>query len=78
MARVGFKRKLTVIIKADVAGCNLLNTENSFAGVKIIAVFREVTFYLIKQHRYRVVDSPGVIRPPNSQAGLMRFGLPAL
>jgi adenylate cyclase len=55
----GFKRKLTAILSADVAGYSRLMAEDETATVKTIASYREIMASLIKQHRGRVVDSPG-------------------
>jgi adenylate cyclase len=59
MAEEGFKRKLTAILSADAVGYSRLMAENETATVKTIATYREVISSLIKQHRGRVVDSPG-------------------
>jgi len=59
MAEEGFKRKLTAILSADVAGYSRLMAEDETATVKTIASYREIMSSLIKQHRGRVVDSPG-------------------
>ena len=59
MAEEGFKRKLTAIFSADVAGYSRLMAEDETATVKTIASYREIMASLIKQHRGRVVDSPG-------------------
>jgi len=59
MADEGFKRKLTAILSADVAGYSRLMAEDETSTVKTIATYREVIASLIKQHRGRVVDSPG-------------------
>ena len=59
MADEGFKRKLTAILSADVAGYSRLMAEDETFTVKTIATYREVIASLIKQHRGRVVDSPG-------------------
>jgi adenylate cyclase len=59
MAEEGFKRKLTAILSADVAGYSRLMAEDEAATVKTIASYREIMESLIKQHRGRVVDSPG-------------------
>ena len=59
MAEEGFKRKLTAILSADVAGYSRLMAEDETATVKTIASYREIIASLIKQHRGRVVDSPG-------------------
>jgi adenylate cyclase len=59
MAEEGFKRKLTAILSADVAGYSRLMSEDEAATVKTLAAYREIMASLIKQHRGRVVDSPG-------------------
>jgi adenylate cyclase len=59
MADEGFKRKLTAILSADVEGYSRLMAEDEAATVKTLATYREVMTSLIKQHRGRVVDSPG-------------------
>jgi adenylate cyclase len=59
MVQDGFKRKLTAILSADVAGYSRLMAEDEAATVKTIASYREIMASLIKQHRGRVVDSPG-------------------
>ena len=59
MAAEDFKRKLTAVMSADVAGYSRLMAEDEAATVKTIATYREVMASLIKQHRGRVVDSPG-------------------
>jgi adenylate cyclase len=59
MATEDFKRKLTAIFSADVAGYSRLMGEDEAATVKTLANYREVMATLIKQHRGRVVDSPG-------------------
>jgi len=59
MATEDFKRKLTAIFSADVVGYSRLMAEDEAATVKTLATYREVMASLIKQHRGRVVDSPG-------------------
>ncbi len=59
MADEGFKRKLTAILSADAVGYSRLMAEDEAATVKTIAIYREIMSSLIKQHRGRVVDSPG-------------------
>jgi len=54
-----FKRKLTAILSADAVGYSRLMAEDETATVKTIASYREIMATLIKQHRGRVVDSPG-------------------
>lgn len=59
MTNEGFKRKLTAILSADAVGYSRLMAEDEAATVKTIASYREIMAALIKQHRGRVVDSPG-------------------
>jgi len=59
MAQEGFKRKLTAILSADAVGYSRLMAEDEAATVKTIATYREIMSTLVKQHRGRVVDSPG-------------------
>jgi len=59
MATEDFKRKLTAVFSADVAGYSRLMAEDEAETVKTLKAYREVMAELIKQHRGRVVDSPG-------------------
>src|SRR5210317_621189 len=59
MAVDGFKRKLSAILSADAVGYSRLMAEDEAATVKTMASYREIMSSLIKQHRGRVVDSPG-------------------
>ena len=59
MTQEGFKRKLTSIFSADAVGYSRLMAEDEAHTVKTIATYREIMASLIKQHRGRVVDSPG-------------------
>jgi TolB-like protein/class 3 adenylate cyclase len=59
MTQEGFKRKLAAILSADAVGYSRLMAEDEAATVKTIASYREIMVFLIKQHRGRVVDSPG-------------------
>ena len=59
MNQEGFKRKLTSVLSADVAGYSRLMAEDETATVKTLETYREVMSTLIKQHRGRVIDSPG-------------------
>ena len=59
MTEEGFKRKLTAILSADVAGYSRLMAEDESATVKTLETYREVMSTLIIQHRGRVIDSPG-------------------
>lgn len=59
MSEKDFKRKLTAILSADVAGYSRLMAEDEASTVKTLADYREVIASLTKQHHGRVVDSPG-------------------
>jgi len=59
MAEKDFKRKLTAILSADVVEYSRLMGEDEAATVKTLETYKGVMFSLIKQHRGRVVDSPG-------------------
>ena len=59
MAPEQFKRKLTAVFSADAVGYSRLMAEDEAATVQAIETYREVMALLIKQHRGRVVDSPG-------------------
>jgi adenylate cyclase len=54
-----FKRKLTAVFSADVAGYSRLMGEDEGSTVKTLEAYKQVMFSLIEQHRGRVVDSPG-------------------
>ena len=54
-----FKRKLTAVFSADVAGYSRLMGEDEAATVETLEAYRQIMFSLIKQHRGRVIDSPG-------------------
>ena len=55
----GFHRKLTAILSADVAGYSRLMQDDEAATVTTLEAYKQIFFDLIKQHRGRVVDSPG-------------------
>ena len=46
-----FKRKLTAVFSADVAGYSRLMGEDEAATVKTLEAYKQVMFSLIKQHR---------------------------
>ncbi|UCD78689.1 MAG: tetratricopeptide repeat protein [Desulfobacterales bacterium] len=54
-----FARKLTAILSADVKGYSRLMSEDEAATVRTLTEYREVMAGLIRQHRGRLVDSPG-------------------
>jgi adenylate cyclase len=59
MAEEGFRRKLTAILSADVAGYSRLMAEDDTATVKTLETYSDVMSTLIMQHRGRVIDSSG-------------------
>ena len=52
-----FKRKLTAVFSADVAGYSRLMGEDEAATVKTLETYKQVMFFLIKLHRGQVIDS---------------------
>lgn len=54
-----FKRKLSAIFSADVAGYSRMMGEDEAGTVEAITSSRNIMGELIRQHRGRVVDSPG-------------------
>ena len=59
MSKEKYKRRLTAIFSADVAGYSRLMGEDEAATVGTITTYREIMADLIEQHRGRIVDSPG-------------------
>ena len=59
MEKKGFHRKLTAILSADVAGYSRLMQDDETATVTTLESYKQAFYDLIKQHRGRVVDSPG-------------------
>jgi adenylate cyclase len=59
MEQKGFHRKLTAILSADVAGYSRLMQNDETATVKTLEAYKQIISDLVKQHRGRVVDSPG-------------------
>ena len=53
------KRKLAAILSADVKGYSRLMGDDEEATVRTITAYREVMNTVIRDHRGRVVDSPG-------------------
>jgi adenylate cyclase len=54
-----YKRKLTAILSADVAGYSRLMGENEADTVRTLTAYRKILNELVQQHRGRVIDSPG-------------------
>jgi adenylate cyclase len=59
MAEGSFKRKLAAVFSADVKGYSRLMGEDEAATVRTLEIYKGVMSELIRQHRGRVVDSPG-------------------
>jgi len=59
MPEKDFKRKLSAIFSADVTGYSRMMGEDEAATVEAITAWRKIMGELIRQHRGRVVDSPG-------------------
>jgi len=59
VATEDFKRKHTAILGADAVGYSRLMGNNEADTVKTLEACKGVMFSLIRQHRGRVVDSPG-------------------
>ncbi len=53
------ERKLTAILSADVKGYSRLMGEDEEATIRTLTAYREEMAAIIRQHRGRVVDSPG-------------------
>ena len=54
------ERKLAAILSADVKGYSRLMGEDEEATICTLTVYREEMATIIRQHRGRVVDSPGI------------------
>ena len=59
MGAENYRRRLTAILSADVAGYSRLMGQDEAATVNTITRYRKIMSDLIAQHRGRVVDSPG-------------------
>ena len=72
MATEGFKRKLAAVFSADVAGYSRLMGEDEAATLPTLEAYKQVLFVLIRQHRGRVVASPGTALLAELPASWMR------
>jgi adenylate cyclase len=59
MNKEDFKRRLTVILSADVEGYSRLMGEDEDSTVRTLTAYRGLMSALIERYRGRVVDSPG-------------------
>ena len=59
MTQEGFKRKLTAILSADVAGYSRLMGDDEVATVSTLKSYREIITKKVQAFNGRVVDSPG-------------------
>ena len=66
-----FHRKLAAILSADVAGYSRLMQDDEAETVRTLEAHKQVFSDLIKQHRGRVVDSPGTTCSPSSPVSWM-------
>jgi adenylate cyclase len=57
--RDAVQRKLAAILSADVVGYSRLMAQDEMATIRTLSDYREIMGMLIRQHRGRVVDSPG-------------------
>jgi adenylate cyclase len=53
------EHKLAAILSADVVGYSRLMAEDEAATIRTLSDYREAVAMLVRQHRGRVVDSPG-------------------
>jgi adenylate cyclase len=67
------ERKLAAILSADVVGYSRLMAEDETATIRTLTDYREAIAMLVRQHRGRVVDSPGdnlpAFREPRERRG---------
>ena len=59
MADEGFKRKLAAIFSADAVGYSRLMGDDEEATIRTLTEYREAITAQVRQHKGRVVDSPG-------------------
>jgi len=59
MNEEGFKRKLSAILSADVAGYSRLMAEDETHTIEILKKYRNIISDQVQNHSGRVVDSPG-------------------
>ncbi|MGD8943411.1 MAG: adenylate/guanylate cyclase domain-containing protein, partial [Desulfobacterales bacterium] len=55
----GFTRKLAAIFSADAVGYSRLMGDDEEATIRTLTEYRETIIAQVKQHKGRVVDSPG-------------------
>ena len=55
----GIERRLAAILSADAVGYSRLMAEDEVATLRTLEAYREEMAALVRQHRGRVVDSPG-------------------
>jgi class 3 adenylate cyclase len=55
----GVERKLAAILSADVVGYSRLMAEDEAATIRTLTAHRDQIATLVREHRGRVVDSPG-------------------
>jgi len=72
MITESFKRRLTVILSADVEGYSRLMREDEEATVRTITTYRTAITHLIQQYRGRWWTPPGTTSWLSLPAWLMR------
>jgi class 3 adenylate cyclase len=55
----GVERKLAAFLSADVVSYSRLMAEDEAATIRTLTIYREQIATLVREHRGRVVDSPG-------------------
>ncbi len=55
----GVERRLTALLSADVVGYSRLMARDEVATVHTLTAYRDQIEVLVRQHRGRIVDSPG-------------------
>jgi adenylate cyclase len=55
----GIERRLAAILSSDAVGYSRLMAEDEVATLRTLEAYREEMAALVRQHRGRVVDSPG-------------------
>ena len=59
MTQAGCKRKLSVILSADIEGYSRLMDNDEEATIRTINTYRTAIHNLVQQYRGRIVDSTG-------------------
>ena len=70
------EHKLAAILSADVKGYSRLMGEDEEATIRTLTAYRAMMSIAIRQHRGRVVDSPGITCWPSSPVWSMPYAVP--